>query len=107
MRFSLCLLSVIVTLWSAANSANAQNTGALLEKIIELIDDRDYRTAESLSRRVISQDPDNALGNYYLAEALAKQGNLAEALKYYKATARLSPNSKPGIDALGRVDKVP
>ena len=102
---ALCVV-LLVSFLLTSTFVNAQSSGALIEKAIELIDSRDYRTAESLLRRVISQDPNDALGNYYLAEALAYQGNKKEALKYYKAAAELSPNSRQGIDALAKAERI-
>lgn len=117
MRFVMPFLVVFITLLFTHNSVNAQSSGALIEKAIELIDKNDFPTAEQILDMVIKKEPRNALGHYYMAEVIFSQKKeyetrlnsswrSARANYYYRKAAKFDPNSKQGLDALAKAIRI-
>ena len=113
MNFIVPLLTAVIALLFAHHSVIAQSSGALLEKAIELIDKKDYETAEQMLQKVMDQEPRNALGHYYMAETIIRQRRVydtklhsaflsARAYYHYRKAVEFDPNSRQGLDALAK-----
>jgi tetratricopeptide (TPR) repeat protein len=96
-------LIILASMFVAADDALAQAAQALFEKAFELMKKGDHETAETFLRMGLEKEPENALGHYYLAEVMVRLNKpRKDAIVQYRAAARLSPESKEGLDALAK-----
>jgi len=86
----------IVTAQSVENSREVLSLESLLEAGKLAQEAGNYEQAESLWRKAIFLDQDNAITYYNLGNSLYAQNKLDEAITAYRETIKLDPNYAPG-----------
>ena len=66
---------------------------ALLEDILDALEDGDYQEAEDLADEAIELFPNEGFGYYYLGEALFFQQDMASAVDYYQKAINVAPEN--------------
>lgn len=111
MRIVALLVAFLIALFAAPSPVNSQNSSMMVQEAIELIEKDDFKIAEGLMRKLLEREPDNALGHFYLAEAIMKQKKendsdktnltrIVNAHRHYSKAAELDSQSKKGVEAL-------
>ena len=76
---------------SIARDANL-SADQVFTSAMQKFDNRDYVAAQSLFRKVIASDPNNAVGHFYAGVSLQETGKYSEAIGEYQAVIRQEDN---------------
>lgn len=66
---------------------------ALLEDILDALEDGDYEEAEDIADEAIELFPNEAFGYYYMGEAMFMQGDVEDAIDYYQRGVKRAPQN--------------
>ena len=84
--------------WAAESSRDGD---PLMERVIGLIRQRAFGTAETILRTLLSRNPDDRRGLYNLGSLLCERGRLREARGVLRRLTRTAPDFADGWNALG------
>ncbi len=81
--------------------AASQNEESILASANRLASHNEYSAADSLYLKVLSVNPQNAMAHHMYGRMLALQTRYEEALKEYKLSLKLKPNSPSVLNDVG------
>lgn len=85
----------------------AWTSNEMLDRADVLIDDRRFKEAAYLCRRVLSDEPGSARATYGLARCVEGLGDTGEALRLYRNAVAINPDLTGARAALDRLEPAP